>query len=117
MPRKLPSRKKMQALVKKWQKILRLQDWDVTVGKPGVNPNGGVASVDGLDQYKSATIFFGDKTFDGVNGPIEETIIHELLHLHFNSFEEKAPSKAANRALEQVINILSELLWKGRKGL
>lgn len=111
------NRKTLQRLVKKWQKTLRLQDWDITVGKPGVNPNGGIASVDGLDQYKAATIFFGPETFEPRNAPVEETVIHELLHLHFNTFEEKSPSKAANRNLEQVINILSALLYKGRKNI
>lgn len=100
-----------------WAKRLRLQDWQimVTIERARDMPlEGKSGCVKWFVQDKSAHIMLLDP-LDYVPNPYEEqdheeTLVHELLHLHFQHFENTEPGTLADTMLEQTINILSALL-------
>lgn len=84
-PKKTHSVKK-QTLVKlleTWQKILRLQDWDIKL-KVVTNLDGCLARCEPNPKYKTAVITFCTKTPGHLedNSDLEITLVHELLHIH-----------------------------------
>lgn len=98
----------LEKLCAYWQKRLRLQDWDVTV-KPVRHHE--------LDQYRHAEISICSERKTAVMSvvnladrnaelaiTIEESVIHELLHLHFDSFWNKGKSTE----MEQAINLIAK---------
>lgn len=75
-----------EAYIKKWQEILRIQDWDITLEFLSANEmrdvmgEGYRAFCDRIHQKKEAKIGIDIETY-GVNDNLEVTIIHELLHI------------------------------------
>jgi hypothetical protein len=114
-----PSQRQLEAWVREWQMVLRLQDWKVLIElsreKEMKSP-----SCHGLcwyhDEHKRAKIWIrhpldyqdpGDFPMD-----IECTVVHELLHLHFAPFydkEEGARQTAQEMAIEMVAHGLVNL--------
>lgn len=117
--------KKLQALTKKWKRILRLQDWRVwsnfaapvefvsgrnTIGECSVAP-----------QLKQATINVRNDhdlvDQRPMNRDIESTLVHELLHIWFDPFtetifekyesDEKARESTEMKALEVAVEQLA----------
>lgn len=107
----------LDKLCAKWQKLLRLQDWAVSiVYKRACDMDGKHGWCCPRLNMKSATIKVLDvMDYDGrelgANGialDIEVTVVHELLHLHFILLDE---STGANGTLfEQAIEILAVAL-------
>ena len=104
----------MARLLLKWQKRLRLLDWDLTldyrqIASPVRDTPIGSANMD--PEHKSAVITIIDTSnwpFEP-QPPIEETIIHELLHLHMVTFESRKLAHEVN--LEQAINCIAQALY------
>lgn len=91
---KLKSKSKLpdlSDLCARWQMILRLQDWDVEViysrdrdfNSPGCQAECRIA-----DTLKKAHIRIQDPIDYDSSGPqdIEQSLVHELIHLHMHSF-------------------------------
>ena len=103
---------------REWQKVLRLQDWDIEVKIVRewdfVN-KGSIGEVGRNNQHKSATIrILHPIDYDPCNyGPqdMEEDLVHELLHLHFLSEMFDLEPKMEIQ-YEQAINRVSEALVK-----
>lgn len=106
-------KKNLQKLTAKWQKILRLQDWDIQVDYGGIAEL--VEDLHGIchseKTYKKAAIVISDGSNlknDLLAFDIELTLIHELLHLVF-----EAPNKKNQddyeRAIEQTAAALLNL--------
>lgn len=66
-----------------------------------------------LPEHKQATIMVADPSNWPIKQPpLEETIIHELLHLHMVTFESKKAGSEVN--LEQAINCIARALYHKR---
>lgn len=110
---------------KKWQKILGLHNWKITVvwaKKDELNTE--TEKVFGINTFdpnhmESTIKILNPKyeNYDAVN-----TLVHELLHLFMFQLESaagfsiKPPSDQWETAMEQTINKLSELLMKEYNG-
>lgn len=98
----------------KWQRILKLQDWDVSVV---------VAPADEMDEAEGLVIWDIHKRIADIKlvkpeeYPIDQmrpydmeaVLVHELLHLHFAPFDAKTGSPKGV-AQEQAINALARAL-------
>ena len=107
-----------QELCAEWQKLLRLQDWQVQINMVravGMHREGSGGEVNWHVATKAAVISITDPIDYPENAicplDIERTIVHELLHLHFVPFvaDDGTPE---DESQEQVIHILSEALVK-----
>lgn len=106
-------KKNLEKLTAKWQKILRLQDWDIQVSYGGSKEL--IDDLHGLchsDQtYKKAAIIISDGSnivTDLVKFDDELTLIHELLHLVFEP-PNKKNQDSYERAIEQTAAALVAL--------
>jgi hypothetical protein len=112
-----------------WQRLLRLQDWDVdvrvvrraTLGSPG-----SCGSCEG-GTYRRAIIRIADPVDFTPDEParlrdMEDTLLHELLHLHLHDLRvprakegerETAEQIAEERAIEAVVGALLTLERRG----
>lgn len=103
-------------LCREWQRILRLQDWDIDVRIVRFHESmdrslGECAIVGG---HKAASIkvrSWIDNGYDGI-GPEairdpEVTIVHELLHVHVSAFEPEEWDSPEGVAAEQSISQLA----------
>jgi len=103
-----------QQSCQEWQRILKLQDWDVLVAVP---------SGEAMDEAEGQVTFdLGKKIadiklvtpegypFDAMRPyQMEETLVHELLHLHFAPFDAKTGTPKGV-AQEQAINAIARAL-------
>lgn len=98
-------------LFNKWVERLRLTDWDIHLH---IVPPSYFTNEDGCnhynDQEKSSDIFISERSSNS-----EETLVHELLHLHFSSIE-TPPGSAALLCIERGINVLAKLLVSYERG-
>lgn len=107
---------------REWQKILRLQDWDVKVSiqrERDIQLNYVQGECSWKIKSKRAIITLLDPLDYPPDAMCpqnhEMTLIHELLHLHFAPFsaEDKTPEDIAQ---EQAINALSRALLMLKRG-
>lgn len=107
------SQEELVVLCHQWQAVLRLQDWDVKVSldrhfrfsQPGRDGEIGVfADCKSVDMR---LLHPRDRPPDCIDAhDIEQTIVHELLHIHFHELSRyDKPSK--RRAEEQAITALA----------
>jgi hypothetical protein len=87
----------LQRLLKEWKHVLRLEDWRVVArfASPMEFENGGAVGEASVSaSLKQATIFLlndGDLRGESLfNQDIETTLVHELLHLHTQSWTRNA---------------------------
>lgn len=98
-----------------WQKILRLQDWDVGVKLVRARDmgEGNLGEVKTNSEHKRAEISLLDPVDHDpvrqISYDMEETLVHELLHLHFDPFLAKDETSEAT-AQEQAINAMATAL-------
>lgn len=106
------------ALLDFWQRILRLQDWRITltICKRGVLPDGVVGGVKPQMDSMTATIrvLHPIHHIDYQPGDLELTIVHELLHLHFWPLT-KSENPAEERAIEMIADALLTMVAQVRK--
>lgn len=100
-----------------WQKVLRLQDWDIRLSlvRQWDVPSAFGTSQSHLDK-KIAKVKILEVIDDGDPNDFEEydqetTLVHELLHVHFAAFSVK-DDEHAEIAQHQVIQALSYALIK-----
>jgi len=85
--------KECEAFIEKWQKILRIQDWDIGLKfLSGIETHKSLGS----DEYnafcsrescnKTATISINTES-PQINDELDLSIIHELLHIVFNEYQ------------------------------
>ncbi|MFK0731397.1 MAG: hypothetical protein ACFKPT_02700 [Gloeotrichia echinulata GP01] len=96
-----------------WQRTLKLSDWDVSVKKvPHREMPDAVGHIRWDLDEKSADIrlIMPEDYQSGALRPynIEETLVHELLHLHLATFDMSDEPKRL--ALEQAINAIARAL-------
>jgi hypothetical protein len=101
-------------LCENWQKILRLQDWliYVEVCRASDLPDG-VAGHSKIDILKKRAVIaiLDEGDYDPQSAwayDLEKTLVHELLHLHFETNKELTNEQYV--ALEQGVDILSGVL-------
>ncbi len=115
---KIPARitdRHLKRWVKKWQKILRLEDWDIRielVRQYDLEPED-QARVKRLSTQRKAKIEIvdpGDYGPDQLSGPqdIEQTIVHELVHVYFVGLDKF--EGAAMTLYEQAVDSLATAL-------
>lgn len=112
----------LEHLCREWQEILSLRDWDV---KPSIKRQrdfivkGNDAEITWNIQAKTVTI----KILDPIDYPedtewpqdMEESLVHELLHLHFALFTAD-DGTAEDIAQEQAINAIALALVRLKRG-
>lgn len=102
----------LESLCAKWQKRLRLQDWNVKVEVVrffDIPEKLGEAEIH--NQRKEAVIrIIGESDRrEQRDTPVEHTLIHELLHLHFEPFWDQDKYTE----MEQAINLITGALYDG----
>ena len=113
--------KELRKACRKWQKVMRLQDWDIVCKiqrTKGMNMENVEGSCTWNVMNKTAVI----RILDPVDYPdneweqnMEETLVHELMHLHSAPFDDFKMGTAKNDALEQMIVTLSQALINSKK--
>jgi hypothetical protein len=112
---KTPSQKQLDAWLREWQRILRLQDWEVKVAarrERAMQSN----DCEGCNRYqpdlKRASIHIRDPLDEPEDADFpadpEATIVHELLHLHFAPFY--VTKGLLNTLQEQAIEVIAQSL-------
>ena len=106
----------LKTLLTEWQKRLRLQDWDIFVktARQVEMQCGGQGECEWVLKRKEATIVLVDPIDyppELVDQDMEETLVHELLHLHFVILQPK-DGTAEDTALEQAIVCIAGALVK-----
>lgn len=104
----------LEESAKEWQKILGLNDWDI---KPGIyranqmETEGNEAECDWVLRKKTAII----RVLDPIDYPenilwpqdMEESLVHELIHLHIAPFDVSKSGSLEETAMEQAVDQLS----------
>lgn len=116
----------LQKRCKHWQKLLRLQDWEIDVQVVRYSHYNearvplGTCQDDQVKRFAQITIL--DPTdilvvHPCTNADPELTLVHELMHLYFNSdlVVGKEPKQVDN-VIETGVEALSEALWKLSRG-
>lgn len=108
--------RELEDLLRHWQRKLRLQDWDIEIRFVSKDE---MTGRDGTVQYhthlKTARI---EVLRPGEERPnawipydIENTIVHELLHLHLSYFTEQyEPGSPGHLLEEQFVHVMAGLL-------
>lgn len=106
-----------------WQKILRLQDWDVQVSVDRAF-NMKLREVSGecewLLQAKRAHIRIlhpDDHPRDtSLSEDMEQILVHELIHLHFAPFDKFEDGSLEQIAMEQAVDLIADSLVRLYRG-
>jgi hypothetical protein len=107
----------LQALMQKWQKVLRLQDWEIDI--QFIEPmliGGSLGETHPSIVTKSAKIFVARPDmsytrampFEKIINDIENTVVHELLHIIFTTVT--ADNKYAE---EHAVIAIADALHRG----
>lgn len=105
---------RLEALCHYWQQVLRLQDWEVKVKltRPWEMHHGSALGECLVNEHRqSARINIRHAQDDDPNDPdcIEDTLVHELLHIHTKALRVLAGDKDTV-AEEQAINAIAGAL-------
>ena len=107
------------AYVRKWQDVLSLKDWRVERSNRAA-PKGAMACVEFDDEARLVTYRLGDFGNAPITSKVlEETAIHELLHVRFKDLIAAASSRDDDMLESQehrVINVFERLLIEGNHG-
>lgn len=106
--------------LKKWQALLRLQDWRITIAierERDFDVKNRWAEITLSEKERCAHIHMlhpsDYETNERIwkNHPVrpETSLIHELLHLHIHPCE---PSDDKAKEVEQAINMIADALWQ-----
>lgn len=106
-----------------WQKILRLQDWDVHVSIVR-DSNMKLKDVNGECEWVLQTKQAHIRILDPIDYPedtrwpqdMEQTLVHELLHLHFAPFDTHADGSLEHTSMEQAIDMIAGALLSLKRG-
>lgn len=104
----------VEALLAFWQPVLRVADWHVLVQLDAKLEAYGVCQPDYT--YKRALITLRDPAAPLPGYDLEETLVHELVHLHFAAFDTQGGSPertAEEQAVESLMRALIQLKRSG----
>lgn len=109
-------------ICREWQEILSLKDWRIAIAKAHEyqfkNP-GNEGECEWQIKKKMAIIRILHEN-DSPKGPfqqdMEETLVHELLHLHYAPFDYTKDGTPEEIALEQSIHFVSRALIELKRG-
>lgn len=110
-------KKKLKKLLKRWQKRLRLRDWDIKIAVKRAR-HMTLDNVAGEILWnlhsKEAVIHILDPIDDEcmTDENIEHTIVHELLHLHFAMINKLCDSPHYSTHEEQAIESIAKALLR-----
>lgn len=113
------SQQELEELCREWQRILRVQDWDVKVRFARVFE---IDGADGRTSYQRSTktaniriCDLGDEDKSRAHlQDAEQTLVHELLHLHHAGIDDF--TGAANMVFEQAIDLTAWALVNLKRG-
>lgn len=104
----------IEKLLTEWQKILRLQDWQIKVSfARGHEIDGHQGRATIYLNFKQALIKLRDPidwTDKDFPDDSEIDLVHELIHLHIFAFDTTKPGTLERVALEQVDELLARAL-------
>ena len=104
----------IENLLAEWQKILRLQDWDVKVlFVRGHEIDDCQARIIHYDNHKQALLKLRDPidwTAKDFPEDSELDLVHELLHLHMAPFVNTKPDKLEETCIERAIELIAGAL-------
>lgn len=106
-----------------WQKILRLQDWDVRVSVERASDMK-LKHVNGECEWVLQTKQAHIRILDPIDYPqdtgwpqdMEQVLIHELLHLHFAPFDAFENNTHEHTSMEQAIDMIAGALLSLKRG-
>jgi hypothetical protein len=109
----------LRAKCAEWQRILRLQDWDVVVSIDRARDMT-LSEVDGECEWTLASKQARIRILDPMDFPpdskwpqdMEQILVHELLHLHFAPFDRFERGSLEHVAMEQAIDLIASALVK-----
>jgi len=113
------NQKQLEKKVKHWQKVLKLDHWDIKarlVDYKETDNRDGVSYIQW--EYLVASVLVVDpklytgELYDRAN--IDEVICHELMHCHMAGFETKDGSYEA-KLEEQLVETMSRVIVRGYK--
>lgn len=104
-----------------WQGILKLQDWTIAVGivRDRQMKNKGQAEISYSLPKKMAIISLLDPIdYDNDTFPqdMEQSLVHELVHLHIASFDETESGSLEEIMLEQATDTIAKALVNVKRG-
>lgn len=112
--REVIDKKQARKLLKKWQKRLRLTDWDIVIRPNAMPDNFVLQSCVGECEFQevSKTAVIRILRPDGYGDRVmpfnfEKTLVHELLHLKFNLLE-RSGNEFQDRYVHQLIDELAK---------
>lgn len=115
--RRIATESRLRFVCKKWQKRLGLADWDVLVRfakQHEMQSSTGEAQIEPLPNFKRAELLvlspddWNPKTWHDQD--TEASVIHELLHLHFDYWMSKTKSAAEELLMEQGLGAIERAL-------
>lgn len=119
---KLISQRKLNSIKLEWQRKLKLKDWTIKItysSKDLLEQITGIDAVGACECFPEAKVAKihvykpteedGERTQD-----IENTVVHELLHCHFEAFQKAEP--IVKLQIEQVIEVLADALLVEKRG-
>lgn len=113
-------RKRLKALLDYYQPLLGLSDWEIALHYRDYSEMDGRAGlVSWSIPLKQATITIARAdTLPGGDFPsdVEETLVHELIHLHSALFDTFEVGSHEDNALEVMINKLSKAIVALKRG-
>ena len=120
------SQRKLDDLRREWQNRLKLRDWkikiqivDLALLKDLTKTDWPVGGCETFPEAKEARIYilrqedWGDDTRERAAN-VEDTIVHELLHIHFAPFEASEPGMMLHQ--EQAIEALTAAFLSLKRG-
>ena len=96
------TKRDIQKIVRKWQKILKLEDWDITVvTQRGKKAAGFLGQNEITTERKVCRISLSipHKESHGEDADIETTIVHELIHIFFDPFYPVNPKRDKEKVI------------------
>lgn len=107
---------KFHSFIEKWQGLLNLGDWRLLKGDKaakGAMADMAVSLSDRCAVYRIGTHFGTESVTDF---SLEQTVVHELLHIHLAEFRELVAAKCSDEILmageHKIIHTLEKLLVK-----
>ena len=111
----------LAALLAKWQKLLRLQDWNITAGfyhayelaRDGRAAENRHAFTEKVSEIRIVRPEEHNPGWCPATLDIEHSLVHELLHLHLSrSYEQVSRDDALQDELELAINMIADTLLR-----
>lgn len=103
----------LRRLTRLWQKRLRITDWRVTVKFGEASGNLGTTDYNPRELFATVEIKPGQKDERYHDGGIEQTLIHELLHIVMHGDRDYVGEDVGQ---ERSINVIADALYTAYRG-